>query len=57
MEGASEKRKKREKKLNVMKNFGYLYKFEIYIYKNILFSDLTKECFSLRTIPLDHYNT
>ena len=57
MEGASEKRKKMEKELNVTKNFGYLYKFEIYIYKNILSSDLTKECFSLRIIPLDHYNT
>ena len=57
MEGASEKRKKREKKLNVMKNFGYLYKFEIYIYKNIPSSDLIEECFSLQTTPLNHYNT
>ena len=32
MRGTSEKRKGREKELNVTKNYGYLYKFEIYIY-------------------------
>ena len=57
IEEASEKRKKREKELNVTKNSGYLYRSELHIYKNIPSSDLTEEHFSLQIIPLNHYNT
>ena len=57
MRGTSEKRKGREKELNVTKNSRYLNKSEIHIYKNIPSSDLTDEHFSLQIIPFNYYNT
>ena len=46
-----------EKELNTTKNSEYLYKSEIYIYKNIPSPCLNEECFSLQIVLLNHYNT
>ena len=46
-----------EKELNITKNSKYLYKSEIYIYKNIPSSCFNEECFSLQIVLLNHYNT